>query len=262
MSSTTQPLFDAHGRRVVPDGLDAKLTTTPDMNYYLGYHNSFRLSSYSQQTRLVLPGLEFLPDKEFVAKIAALAGRINEDEAIAGAFNGVCLPLNIPRLRFKDMGDLLHQTLIPALGTVYQARFKKRGWTDYRKDDAPGFVTVVDPHHQRMLDAASSEPLAAIIAFPFLGYAVEGQRKQMESLPQSTCNISLGGAIDISLAAITYVEQMLRDASTPGYDMSAVQWRSAADSLRLWAYGGRAYFGHEGSLDYAVGHYSGGLLFW
>jgi hypothetical protein len=257
---TTQ-LFDNRGRRIAPDGLVAKVGE-PDSDYYAANPNSFRFLPRVQRLQNALGGLQFLPTDQLVARLSTLAQIIDADEALSSVFNGPCFPVSLPQLQFDDQGKLIDEVLLPGLGQIYQSVFDGRGWDNYRAGTLESEVSTVEPNYGRLLTELASGPRVGILALPLQGYSVDAQREQMPSLPQTACNISLMGPVDLIMAAATHPEEILRNGNTPGYDASAVNWRSAGGSLGLEAHGGGAYFDDEGDLGFAFGHCSGGLLFW
>jgi len=101
-------------------------------------------------------------------------------------------------------------------------------------------------------------PVAGIMFFPLQGYSVLAQREQMASLPSS---LLLSGAVDMATAMAAYPDVLARDWNTPGYDCSAVSFRSSASSLYFEAYDDHLEFGDCGLLDTPGGICSGGLVF-
>jgi hypothetical protein len=253
-------LFDQNGRRIVPDGLTVNVSESY-ANYRQAPYNRLWIFSRLASLPAAMSGFNFLSDKEFVAQIAALVKLIEEDERLSNVLNGPCYPIRLPMIRFEDEGTFLNKKLLPLLAAIYEDRFPGRSFDNYCKDDEPGLVTVAHPSYQLLLDAIGSESRAAIMSFPLQGYPVIGQREQMESLPQNTCNISLAGPVDMVLTAATHVEEILKDGSTLGCECSATHHKSR-QSLILRADDEGAVFGSRGFLNFAAGTNSSGLLFW
>ena len=87
---------------------------------------------------------------------------------------------------------------------------------------------------------------------------VDAQREQMAALPEG---FSLSGPIDTAMGFAMYPELLGKDATTPVYDCSAVQWQSSGYSLNFGADDDDADFGSGSNLSDADDYCSGGLLF-
>ena len=250
-----QILFDRHGRRIPPRGLVAAVC---DPNRY------FRLDQPSldyanRLARLEQAGLPAgISAAEFEARASALLSSIGENKWIKNLLNGVYLPVIIPQMNISDLGAVTEQ-LVSAAEKSYLSQFPNRSFTNHRKGELAGQATIVSGSRYEQLLACLDKGAVVGIYFPacLQGFSVDAQREQMLSLPE---NFILSGSVESAIAWGMYPDILGRDFHTPGYDCSAVQWRSSDYSLSFGAYDVNAGFGLRASLGYASDYFSGGLL--
>jgi len=93
-------------------------------------------------------------------------------------------------------------------------------------------------------------------ANPLQGFSIPADREQIAAFTDQS--IILSGAIDTALAWVATPQVLARDWHTPGYDCSALAWKSAVYSLLFKAIDDSADFDYRGL--YAYDAYSGSVL--
>lgn len=253
--------FDKNGRRIPPRSIQ-NAVCDPDTNFklnqpeidYAGVINRLQRSFPS-----VMGNGRFLSAEDFKQKAEALLEQLRQDEFLANLTKGVWLPVCFPHLRIENYGQSLEEVFLPAVEVSYRNQFPNRSFENYRKGDLAASVTIVEgSRHEILLSRMEQGPVVGIMFFPLQGFSVLAQREQMASLPSS---LLLAGAVDMATAMAAYPDVLARDWNTPGYDCSAVKFRSSAASLSFGAHVDDLKFDYYEVLANADGYYSGGLVF-
>ncbi|MBI5466303.1 MAG: hypothetical protein HY974_03375 [Candidatus Kerfeldbacteria bacterium] len=250
--------FDKNGRRI-PLPILQYSHCDPDRSFGL------KQPKLDYLTRLVRMAEAFniTPDiqaVDFEAQAKALIAELQASEFLRPLLKGVYYPLYIPKLTIADYGETIENILLVAAERAYQKEFSGRPFTNYRKSMLKGEVTTISGmRHERIVERAK-QGSQVVIYFPnpLQGFSVLAQREQETSLPE---HLSIAGPLETLTGAATYTDSMMPHFHTPGYDMSAVQWRQPERSLYLWANDGGAKFDFRGVLGIAFVKYSGGLVF-
>ena len=195
----------------------------------------------------------------FTQRTGALVAQLHEDKQASKLLSGVHLPIVVPKTAVSDLGRTT-EAFVEAAGKSYTQQFPNRQFTNYRTGELEKQVTFVPESRYGRLTSAIQEKSVVGIYFPnpMQGFSVFAQREAVSSLPEG---FILSGPLDGSIGQLMYPDVLARDSHTPGYDCSAVQWRSAERSLDFRADDGAAKFGGRAYLSSAYGGCSGGLLF-
>lgn len=248
-------LIDKHGR-VIPAKSLQSAVCDPNRDFYLKQPKidygqvMTRLSNYLQ-VRVDCSAAEF------ERRANKLIEQLSADPRLSNLLKGVHLPIVLPQMPVDDYGKVLDEVFLTAVEKAYAAAFPGRPFNNYRKGDLAGKVTIItETRHEQLLAKMSAGTVVGIY-FPttLQGFSIPAVREQMASLPE---NVILSGGLDIAMAMAMYPEILARDFHTPGLDLAALQWSSAAYSLYFRAHGDCLYFGGRG-LD-AHDYCSGGLL--
>lgn len=197
---------------------------------------------------------------DFESQAIALIAELQASEFLRPLLKGVYYPLYIPKMDIADYGEIIENILLVAVERAYQKEFPGRPFNNYRKGTLKGEVTIVPgTRHERIVERAK-QGSQVVIYFPnpLQGFSVLAQREQVATLPE---RLSLAGSLETLMGAATYTDSMMSHFHTPGYDMSAVQWRRPEQSLYLRADDDGAKFGLKVLLGSANDEYSGGLVF-
>lgn len=251
--------FDKHGRRI-PEGLQANVCDAnrnfrlerPELDEEVDFANRIlRLHGcLSIDTKVTAEQLK--------AETERLLAIINRNPQIVNIANGVCLPVVLPKLVTDDLGAELEMYLA-GVNNSYTKMFSGRSFNNYRKGTLVNEVSVVDgSRHDQLIERMKQGPVIGLhFPNPLQGFSIHADREQMSTLPEG---FVLSG-MDTPIAMAMYPDILARDWNTPGLDMAALQWQSAAHSLLFKASGVKLGFGDSGYLADAHGSYSSGLLF-
>lgn len=251
-------LFDGNGRRI-PRLLETT-AKDPNMDFCLNRPEVFLAKQLERAKGFFPVGAKLATVGELQGKIWTLYRRIAREPQLANALKGRLFPVCLPQWDGGDYGLTLDTAYTNAMIAAYKAAFPERTFNPYRRGQLERQVTVVHESHKRFVELMVKGPVVGIMTVPLQGFSVDADREQMVELEKFDF-VSLAGGFDFAAAFAGYPETLARDFHTPGLDMSAVQWQSAAFSLYLGAYDDDASFGRRGRLGAAGGYYSGGLFF-
>ena len=256
-------LFDKNGRRIPPKGLQ-NAVCDPDKDFYLVQTEFRKAKDYAN--RLVRFQEAFHPGPvsaaDFETKSKELIDELKANKLFANLLKGIYLPAVLPQIEAKnfDYGRTLEQTFLSAVESAYKKQFPNRSFCNYRKGELEGQVSIVSGARQEILVERMKRGIVYAIYFPnpLQGFSPLASREQMSELPES---LILGGGFDTCVALMMYPDVLGRDWHTPGYDLSALQWRSLGCSLCFLAHDDELYFDRRATLGSAYDYYSSGFLF-
>ncbi len=252
-------LFDEYGRRI-PEGLQAKVCDA-NRNFRLNQPELERDAHYASRITRLHECLDLdtgITVQQLKAETERSLDRIRDDPRIAKITNGVWLPVIMPKLITDDLGTALEQYL-EGVGESYAKTFSDRKFHNHCKGSLANEVSIVEgSRHDQLVERMRQGPVMGIY-FPssLQGHSIDAQKEQMSSLPKGFILSSM----DTLSAMVMYLDILARDRNTPSLDMAALFWRSTDYSLGFRAGDDRLDFGSTDVLAYALGRYSGGLLF-
>ena len=244
-----QTLFDKHGRRIPPKGLNANVCDA-DYDYHVVQPTQI---DYAERLRLAHEALgsdveeTWWPSaEEFQQKTEEVLEDLREDEQCSQILQGPHFPICIPQMAVEDYGQMLDEMLLPAAERAYKRAYPDRKFYNHRKGELQGELEIWSgSKHEQVLSAVREGPVLGVY-FPqaLQGYSINADREQMAGLPEK---MSLSGGLDTLFAWLMYASELLRDEKTPWFDMAALMWRGW--SLYGNAYGGNAEFHVNRYLD-------------
>lgn len=199
---------------------------------------------------------------QFESESSRLIAEISGDKILQNLLSGIYLPIILPKLEnFTDYGKIFKEGFLSAVKFAYEQQFSGRKFCNWWENDLAGKISIVPESRHDKLVEKMKRGFVVVIYFPnpLQGFSVLAVREQMAALPES---LILAGGFDTASAMAMYPDVLARDFKTPGYDLSALSWRSPVGSLDFRADDGRLIFGSRGRLGRAVGALcSSGLLF-
>jgi hypothetical protein len=252
-------LFDKHGRRI-PEGLQASVCDA-NRDFRLDQPKLDENADFANRISRLHGCLSIdteVTAKQLKTETERLLAIIRENPQIANIANGVCLPVVLPKFVTDDFGAELERYLA-GVANSYAKTFGDRTFYNHREGTLANQVSMVDgSRHDQLIERMKEGPVIGLhFPNPLQGFSIHASREQMSTLPEG---FILSG-MDTPIAMAMYPDILARDWNTPGLGMAALQWQSAGYSLLFWAYGGRLVYSRTDGLAYAVGNYSGGLLF-
>ncbi|MBU0722998.1 hypothetical protein KKH46_02135 [Patescibacteria group bacterium] len=253
---TARPLFDKRGRRI-SEGLQANVCD-PNRDFYLKQPKLDSEADYANRVMRLHGCLDVNTTgiTAFKAETERLLALVRGNSQIVNIVNGVHLPVIMPQLTTDDLGTALEQYL-EVVGKSYAKDFPDRKSYNHRKGTLAKEVGIVDGSCHDQLIKLMKQGSVIGIYFPnsLQGYSIYADREQMSDLPEG---FILSG-VDIVIAMAMYPDILARDWYASGQDLAALSWRSVG-SLGFRARDDELSFGGAGSLAYAYGGCSGGLL--
>ncbi|MBM3204394.1 hypothetical protein FJZ48_00200 [Candidatus Uhrbacteria bacterium] len=247
----TAVLVDRNGRVIPISGM--KGVVDAKRAYYLTQPEIDYAARLARLQEFYGKDVKFMSAAEFEDRCKAALARITGNQQIANLPRGPHFPFALPQLQ-GDAGQLLNDTIIPALARSYKAQFSKPPFTNYREGELAGQVTVIPGTRQeRLVEAMAKGPVCGVY-FPALqGFGIIADREMITHLPE---NLILSG-MEVPAVVTAYPEITGRDGKTPVLDMAALQWQSDGFSLGFRAYGDEAFFDRRGL--YPCDRCSGGV---
>ncbi len=245
-------LIDASGRGIPISGMKGKVVDANRSFYIIQPKLDFG-ERLARLREFYPKDAKFVSAAEFEERCGVAIERVKGDKQVSNLLNGQCFPFVIPQLS-GDLGQLLDDTIVPALSRSYSAQFPRRSFNNYRHNELAQQVTVIPGTRQdRLVEAMAKGPVCGVY-FPALqGFGISADREFVGYLPDY---LILSG-LEVPVVATAYPEIIGRDFNTPGLDMASLQWQSAEYSLYCEARGGGFSFGRR-SLG-ARACYAGGL---
>lgn len=264
VADVIRKFFDKNGRSI-PENLEASVCN-PNSEYKLAQPevlvNGCMAASFERVEKFLgdYLGRGMISYPDYQTQVNALVEKLKADEATANLLKGVWLPIVIPQTTFEDYGECLETVFLPGVENSYKDQYPKRTFTNYRKGELVGNVSIVEgSRHDRLVSQIAEAPVVGIyFPNPMQGFSVNAQREFAQTLPES---FLLSGGFDTATAMIMYPSVLAESNKTPGYDCAAMQYKAAGQSLGFGASGAWLGFGGEDGLGGACGGFSGGLLF-
>lgn len=255
-------LFDKNGRRIPPKVLQ-NAVCDPDKNFQLIQPRFKTMDDYAQRLiRFQQMFYGLMSAAEFEGKVEELVSEIKSTELLVNLLKGIYLPIILPKIEVKnfDYGTTLENMFLSAVKKAYEAQFPGRSFYNYRKGELAKQVSIVEGSRHELLVERMKQGIVYAIYFPnsLQGFSALASREQMSTIPES---LLLYGGFDASAAMVMYPDILARDFKTPGYDLSALQWRSSGYSLYFGAYDDELGFDYGAPLGFALDDYSSGFLF-
>ncbi len=249
-------LVDNNGRGIPLMGMTGK-TVDANRDFHLTQPKLDFANRLARLQEFYGKGMKFMSAAEFEDRCLKAIERINGDQQVGNLLKGPYFPWVAPQLS-GDLGQLLDDTIVPAMERSYEAQFPKRKFKNYRHGELAQQVTVIPGTRQEHLIEALTKRSVCGVYFPALqGFGIAADRELVGYTPDS---LILSG-LEVPVVATAYPEIIGRDWKTPGLDMASLQWRSAACSLYCGvsnpAFGDEFCFGDR--LLGANGSYAGGL---
>ncbi len=263
IADVIRKFFDKNGRGI-PENLEASVCN-PNSEYKLTQPevltNGYMAAAYERVEKFLSDplGRGMLSYGSYQELVHMLIERLKADETTANLLKGVYLPIVIPQLVVEDYGDTLETVFISGVENSYKDQYPKRTFTNYRKGELAGNVSIVEgSRHDQLVTKMAEAPVVGIyFPNPMQGFSVNAQREFVQTLPEG---FLLSSGFDTATAMLMYPGVLAESNKTPGYDCAAMQFKSPEQSLYFEATGGKLEFGRD-DLGLARVSSSGGLLF-
>ncbi len=166
--------------------------------------------------------------EEIEWRVKQLLDEIGENKSIADLVNKVCLPTILPKLNnFFDYGEVLELKFLTALRNAYEEEFPERKFQNWQENNLAGEIKIIKEVRDRQeeLLAKMMQHYLVVLYFPnaLQKLPILYIRKQAVTFPRS---IILSGGFEFTSAMVMWSDVLGRDWLTPGYDISAISWRS------------------------------------
>lgn len=240
-----------HAGRCIP--LPGMITVDADRRFHLTQPEIDYAARLARVQEFFGKDMEFVSPSEFQEHCQSIIERIKFDERISNLAKGLYFPFVIPRL-VGDLGEILDDTILPALERSYSAQFPKRSFNNYCCGQLKGQIKVISNTGQASLIEAMTNESVCGVYFPALqGFSKEADCELIRNMPG--CLILSG--LEVPVVAAMYPEIIGRDYYTPGLDMASLLWKSE-DSL-FCMFNGDEFCISSSKRNVGDGLFSGGV---
>jgi hypothetical protein len=255
--SAVAPQFDVSGRRIPPQGLDARVNPASD-RYGLAQPATDHSVIHSRISEHI-PGADGLSRDDFERQSRAALEALRAQEATCEVAKGTYVPFFLPRGFFADYGTALENVFLPAVGRSWKARYPKYNFTNELKGGLAGKVSAVPgSRHERLVQAMADRPLVGLY-FPLAlsGFSVDAAVRQMSDLPDG---FALSGGYDTCAALVGSPELIMKEEGyPPQLDLSALDSVAPRYGYHFAAYGYNLTFNGRFHNGLASDYCSSGL---
>lgn len=255
--TVVQNLFDASGRRLPFDGLgvpvnpaSSRYTLVQPAIDYAQIHA--RLTEYMSHAGQVSAG-------EFAERAEGVLEALRGNEETAPLASGVHVPFALAADRVDDLGRVLEDSYLPAVGRSWKARFPKADFKNELKGGTAGKVTVAaGSRYERLVRALAEGPVVGYY-FPLAlsGFSVTAALQHISDLPDA---FILSGGLEVCAALTGCPDLIVHKAGyPPQLDLSAFQAPAAGYGYHFAPYGYNLTFNGRFHNGLASDYCSSGL---
>ncbi len=202
-------------------------------------------------------GLEISPD-EFAERARAIHARLEADPQTRNINRGVGIPFILPRTRVPDIGALLDERYLPAVGRAFQEKFPDYSFTNHHQTGLTGRLSILPgSRHQKLLDAMSERDVVGVYFPAFSEYSIPAAVEQLAALPD---NFLLSGGFDTAAALVAAPDLLLRtDGYPPLLWLGALASEKEGIGYQFEAYGYNLAFNRRPHLGQAAEYWANGI---
>ncbi|MFA6588406.1 MAG: hypothetical protein WCT08_05050 [Patescibacteria group bacterium] len=229
INDKTRAIFDRNGR-CIPRNIKSPICDA-DRACYLQQPLIIYGDRLDRLIQAFPSGTTFCSVEEFRREVALLYRLIEADLRFKNVFQGVWLPLVLPKVGNDDYGVLMEMVFLSTAERSLRKEFPQRSFENHLKGDLVDEVVIRHPSHERLVAKMQLGPVPGIfLPISLQGFSVDAAREFANSLPEI---VHLAGGYDVATAITAYPDVLARDVYTPGNDMSAIQWKFDDTSIRF-----------------------------
>lgn len=224
--ATDNSWFDEHGR-LIPRNLQSPVFEKSRRYFSLTQPQIDYAKMHARLTQYLNIDASVSVD-EFRFRAEKILEKLRADPLTRLILNGVHVPFMLPIEAASDIGSLLDNKYIPAVGAAFSEVFPDKGFTNHHKGGLTGKLAIaLGSRHERLLQAQQSAVLVGVYFPCVLEYSVPAALEQMAQLPEQ---FLLAGGVDTASAMIAAPDLLLRKEGYP-----PVLWMAALDAEKTGA---------------------------
>ena len=149
----------------------------------------------------------------FVEQVEQIKARIRNDATLAPLLSGAYVPFILPRLPKQDLGSMLEQHYLPAVGQAFEAAQPGGRFVNHVSHSLTGKLSAAsDSRHQEVINATTLKEVVGLY-FPCLTeYSVPAAREVVSAFP---ADVHLSGGIDTAAALVAAPDLLIRTTGYP-----------------------------------------------
>jgi hypothetical protein len=194
----------------------------------------------------------------FAARAEQIRNRISDDEVLAPLLNGVHVPFILPRIPKEDVGTLLEEQFLPAVGRAFESTQPGGQFVNHVPHSLAKCLSAAPgSRHQLLIEAAHQREVVGIY-FPCLTeYSVPAALEAVAAFPG---DFLLAGGFDTAAALVAAPDLLIR---TGGYPpllwLSGLAGETPAVGYHFEPYGLNLTFNRRAHLGLAAEYWWSGL---
>ena len=239
------PRFDEHGR-CLPTVAQAGLAHPVSRRYFRLEPQAVDLTAAHGRLKQHL-GIE-MDARTFVQRVQALRERLATDPHTQGMLAGPAIPFALPQTQVVEIGTLMEEFYLPAIGRAFEQTYPGRQFTNHAKQGLAGKLSVQPgSRHEQLLARQENQEVVGFY-FPCLSeYSIPAALEQMAGLPG---HCMLSGGFDTSAALVAAPELLMRgDGYPPLLWLSGLAGEKPGVGYHYEAYGYNLTFNRRAHLN-------------
>lgn len=256
-TATASPVTDATGGafddtgRCIPNALQAPAHARSRRYFRIDTPVFDPAAAHARLLRHLGAGQETSVEA-FIHRSEAIRARLQADPQTRGILAGPGIPFILPRGPVTEIGTLLGEGFVPAVGRAYEETYPDYRFTNQVRMDLSGRLSIrPGSRHEQVVDAMERREVVGIY-FPCLTeYAIPAAVEQLAGLPE---HLTLSGGFDTSAALVAAPGLLLRkDGYPPLLWLSGLKEDDpAAPAYHYEAYGYNLTFNRRPHLNQAA----------
>ena len=253
--SNIEVVFDAKGR-LEPDATIKSPAHLKSRNYFKFPNLEFDLSASYKRISAVfdIP----IAEDDFVTEVEGLLKESRVSLGLDETKNVLAIPFFTPTLGDCDLGEILDNTLIPAVGKSYQNIFPDYQFKNEFPHSLSGHLkSIPGLGHDRLERAVATGPVVGLCLCVLREYSVHAAREQAKIIGG---NFGLAGAIDLSSVFVSQPDLLFhKNEYPPLMWMSGCQTSWDHANFHYEAYGYNLMFNRRVHYDQVAEYWAHGV---
>jgi len=253
--SNIEVAFDAKGR-LEPDAALKSPAHLKSRNYFKFPELEFDISASYKRISTVfdIP----LAENDFVTEVENLLDETRTSLGLDDTKTVLAIPFFTPRLGDRDLGEILENTLIPAVGKSYKNIFPDYEFKNEFPHPLSGHLeSIPGLGHDRLEKAVKTGPVVGLCLCILREYSVHAAREQVKIIGKK---FGLAGAIDLSSVFVSQPDLLFhKNEYPPLIWMSGCQTSWDHANFHYEAYGYNLMFNRRVHYDQVAEYWSHGV---
>ena len=248
-------IFDSKGR-LEPDETLKKPANLKSRNYFKFPNLDFDPKACYRQISSVFD--MSLSENDFVSETKDILNKSRINLGLDDAQTVIAVPFFTPKLGAGDIGEMLENTLLPAVQKSYKEIFPEYEFKNEFPHSLKGHLkSIPGLGHDRLENAVKHAPVVGVCLFVLREYSVHAAREQVEILGE---DFGLAGPIDLSSVFVSQPDLLFhKDEYPPLIWMSGCQTSWDHANFHFEAYGYNLMFNRRVHYEQVAEYWAHGV---